>query len=113
MKFNRQQKNFIGEWRWTIDTTSIFAIFLIMLFVAVMVASASPAVAERLGYGSFHFVKRQLAFLFPSVFLLLSCSFLSPVYIKRLAFLGFAAGIVILALMPFISPEINGAKRWL
>ena len=49
-----------------------------MLGGIVLSLAGSPAVAERLGYDSFHFVDRQVAFFFPALAVMIATSFLTP-----------------------------------
>lgn len=113
MNFDRQNKNVISSWWWTVDKISLLAIFMIIVFGAIMVATASPAVAERIGFDSFHFVRRQLVYLFLAVITLISLSFISPTGIRRISVLGFVIGLLLLIGVLVFGVETNGAKRWI
>ena len=113
MNFDRQNKNIFTSWWWTVDRLSLFVTFMIVAFGAIMVTTASPAIAERIGLDSFYFVKRQLVFLFLSIIILLFTSFLSPLTIRRGASIGFAFGILMLLIVLIFGTETNGAKRWI
>lgn len=113
MKFDRQNNNIFTSWWWTIDKLSLVAILIIMAFGAIMVTTASPAVAERIGLDGSFFIKRQLVFLVITFFAMLFFSFLSPITIRRVATVGFGIGIFLLILVLMFSPETKGAKRWL
>ncbi|MCE3233379.1 MAG: ftsW [Rickettsiaceae bacterium] len=113
MKFDRQNKNILTTWWWTVDKFSLVAILMIIAFGAMMVATASPAVAERIGYDSFYFVKRQLIFLFIALFTIISISFLSPQNIKRTAAIGFIIGAILMVGVLLFGASTNGAKRWI
>lgn len=113
MKFNRQNNNIITSWWWTVDKILLLAILIIMAFGAVMVATASPAVAERIGLDSSFFIKRQLVFLCITFFIILITSLFSPIAIRRLSTIGFAVGVILLIVVLIFSPETKGAKRWI
>ncbi len=113
MKFDRENKNLITTWWWTIDRLALGAMLLIMCFGAMMVATASPAIAERIGFDSFYFVRRQLFFLTVSLFLMFGISLLSPIAIRRMATIGFSVGIILLIAVLLFGASTNGAKRWI
>ena len=75
MNFNRQNNNILTSWWWTIDKISLLVIIVIMAFGAIMVTTASPAVAERIGLESSFFIKRQLIFLVIALIVMLFFSF--------------------------------------
>lgn len=113
MKYDRQKGGVMSNWWWTVDRPILFAIAAIISIGVIMVTTASPAVAERIGLDSFFFVKRQLLYLSLASMVIIAVSFLSPQTIKRLAFLGFAVGTVLLIMVLFSGIEIKGARRWL
>ena len=109
----RTDTSLIGNWWWTVDRWSLGALALLVMFGALMVFAASPAVAVRLDLGSYHFVQRQLMLLPVGVALLLAFSLPAPSNIRRLACLGFAGCIVLMVLTLMFGAEIKGARRWL
>lgn len=113
INFDRQNKNALSSWWWTVDKLSLLAIILIMAFGAVMVTTASPAIAERIGHDSFYFVRRQLLFLSLSLFLMIGVSFLNPMAIRRVSLIGFCGGIILMLGVLLFGAETNGAKRWI
>ncbi len=113
MKFDRQNNNIFTSWWWTVDKLSLIAILIIMAFGAIMVTTASPAVAERIGLEGSYFIKRQLIFLVITLFVMLFFSLLSPIAIRRIATIGFGAGVFLLLLVLMFSPETKGARRWI
>ena len=90
----RTDNSIVGRWWWTIDCWSLLAIVVLIALGGVLTLAASPAVADRLGLGSFHFVKRQLAFAIVACALLGFVSFLSPTGVRRLGNLGFAVALI-------------------
>lgn len=86
---------------------------MIIMLGAFLVATASPAVAERIGLDPLYFVNRQVIFLSLAVILMLGISLLSPRDIRRLAAVGFVFGVATLIAVLIIGSEAKGAKRWL
>lgn len=113
MKFDRQNKNIFTSWWRTVDKLSLVAIVVIIAFGALMVATASPAIADRIGYDSFHFVRKQLVFLSATFVIIVAVSFIPPIGIRRLAMVGFVITLVLMVLVLLLGHETNGAKRWL
>ena len=111
--FDRTDRSVMGRWWWTVDRWTVAAVALLVVFGAMLTMAASPAVADRLGYDSFHFVRRQLAFLPIAVAALIGVSLLSPTGVKRLAAGIFLAGMALVAATLLFGAEINGARRWI
>ncbi|MCD6034386.1 MAG: ftsW [Rickettsiales bacterium] len=113
MKFNRQNSNIFSTWWWTIDRITLFTIAAIILIGIVLVSTASPAVAERIGLDGFFFVRRQFAFLIVAVVGIFAISLPPPIFIRRIAFLGYAGGIVALVGVLLFGQQIKGATQWI
>lgn len=89
------------------------AVISLLLIGVLLVFAASPPVAGRIGYESFHFIKRHLLLLGPAFVLLVGTSLLSPALIRRFALAIFAINFLFLLVVPFIGAETKGASRWL
>jgi cell division protein FtsW len=109
----RTDTSLVGRWWWTVDRWSLAALALLLAAGAILVMAASPAVAERLGLESFHFVRRQAIYLVPAVVLMISISLLSPLTVRRIAVIGFAATILAMVATLLVGYEVKGAQRWL
>jgi cell division protein FtsW len=110
---NRTDISELGRWWWTIDRAMLGAIIVLAMLGVMLVSSASPPVAERLGLSSFYFVNRHLFFLVPSLLILVAVSMLSPLSIWRLSALGFLGACVLTLSTKFLGYEIKGATRWI
>ncbi len=89
---------------------------MITLIIAIGVFlnfSASPAVANRIGVGSFHFIKRQLFFLPLAYALMIFLSMQGLKEIRRTAIVGYAVTIVLMIMTLFWGEETKGASRWI
>ncbi len=113
MTFGRTDTSIIARWWWTIDRWTILALALLMVAGAILTLAASPAVAERIGADSFHFVRRQFVFLPLTILVIFGVSLLAPISIRRLAAIGFLAALALMVLTLLVGPQIKGATRWI
>ena len=113
MNFARTDQSAVARWWWTVDKWTLAALGVLIGFGAVLIMAASPAVAERIGADSMHFVKRQLALMPFAVALMFFVSLQTPKTVRRIAVVGFLIAIGLLAATFVIGTEIKGARRWI
>lgn len=111
--FSRNDNSLLSKWWWTVDRWMLVLIVALTMVGIWMALTASPAVAERLGLGSFHFVKKQMFFLTIGLGVVVCVSMLSSAMIRRIAVIGFPISVLLVIATLFIGPEIKGATRWL
>jgi cell division protein FtsW len=111
--FSRADKSVLGQWWWTVDRGMLTALMTLVVFGIVLVTAASPPVAERIGLSEFHFVKRHLILLVPSLAMMFGISLLSPRQVWRVASILLAGTILALVYVLFSGIEIKGAQRWI
>ncbi|MCB1720423.1 MAG: cell division protein FtsW [Rhodospirillales bacterium] len=111
--FARTDQSRLGQWWWTVDRAMLAALLTLAVFGIAMVATASPPVAERIGLGNYHFLKRHLAILVPAIGMLIGFSFLSQRNIRRLAALAFIGSAIAMIAVLLTGMEIKGAQRWI
>ncbi|MGZ8407535.1 MAG: FtsW/RodA/SpoVE family cell cycle protein [Caulobacteraceae bacterium] len=109
----RTDTSLISRWWWTVDRWSLGAIGIMILIGAVLTMAASPAVAERIGLDTFHFARRQFAYIPLAVMAMLIASLLAPIGVKRLALLVFGGALILTTATLFVGAEVKGATRWL
>lgn len=109
----RTDTSSLGEWWWTVDRALLVALFALMGFGVVLVASSGAPVAGRIGYDEFHFIKRHLMVLVPSVILMLGLSFCDARTVRRLGILALGASLVGMAAALGLGDEVKGARRWI
>lgn len=80
---------------------------------AILITTASPAVAERLHIPSFYFVYRQLFYLTLGVFIIIYMSYMDERLLRQVVFLGFISCLLLLVLLLFVGEEVKGSKRWI
>ena len=106
-------RNPFSAWWWTIDRLILSSILIIIAVSAVMVATASPAIADRIGLNSFYFIRRQLVYLCVALVTIFVISSLSIESIRRIAIIGFGLCLILMVIVLFKGLEIKGAKRWI
>ena len=97
--FSRNSRSILGNWWWTVDKTLLMLIGALVFIGVFLNFSAGPAVANRIGIDSFHFVKRQLVFIPLAVGLMLFLSMQNLKTIRRIAIVGYAGTIFLMVYM--------------
>ncbi|MGJ3258342.1 MAG: FtsW/RodA/SpoVE family cell cycle protein [Rhodospirillales bacterium] len=110
---NRTDTSLLGRWWWTVDRWTLAAIALLLAIGGVMTLAASPAVAERIDVGSFHFIKRQAVFLTLGALTIFGVSLMSLKGVRRLGILTTVVSLLLMLLTLVFGAEIKGATRWL
>lgn len=111
--FTRTDNSVLGRWWWTIDRWVLASLIIIAAVGAVLTLAASPAVAERIGLDSFHFVRRQFAYLALGLAVMLVVSLCSPRGVRRVAVIVFGCAVIGMLATLLVGQEIKGATRWL
>ncbi|MBI2706700.1 MAG: cell division protein FtsW [Proteobacteria bacterium] len=109
----RTNTSLIGRWWWTVDRWTLAALLLLIFMGILLIMAASPAVADQHHWSSFHFIKKHIIFLVPTLGILIGVSLLSLSDIKRFALGVFGLSMIALLLTSFMGVEIKGACRWL
>ena len=86
--FSRTDKSILGQWWWTVDRGMLAAFLILAVLGVLLVATASPPVAERIGVGYYHFLQRHVIFLVPALGMLVGLSFFNHQQIRRLRHIG-------------------------
>lgn len=107
------KNNFIKRWWKVIDQQTIIAMVILLAFSLMLVTTASPAVANRIGLTDNYFSSRHLVFLTLAVIIILTFSLLDKKWIRRLAILGFLGSLLMLILVKLYGFEVKGATRWI
>ena len=110
---SRADRSQFAEWWWTVDRYLLIGLIALMFGGVVLSLAGSPPVAERLGYDSFHFVKRHLFFFLPAVAVMAATSFLSPRQARRVALIVLVTALVLMLATLFVGVEVKGARRWI
>ncbi len=111
--FTRTDTSLVAQWWWTVDRPLLVVLALLAAVGVVFVFTASPPVAERMGLSPWHFAVRQCLFLAVAGAVLVATSMLAPLGVRRIGIGLYVAALALLALVPVIGHEANGAIRWL
>lgn len=109
----RTNTSLIGQWWWTVDRWTLAGVMILIFFGVLLIMAASPAVADQHHWSSFHFIKKHMIFLIPTIGMLFGVSLLSLENIRRFSFIIFGLSLIGLILTAFIGTDIKGACRWL
>lgn len=114
MSFVRVDHSTVGRWWASLDRWTLAALLALVGIGYVMMLSASPAVAERIGASSRHmFLTRQVVYSLIAVIVMVGVSMLPVKWVLRAAMLGALGALVLTAATLVIGTEIKGARRWL
>ncbi len=117
-RYGRSDTSAAARWFWEIDRVLLLLVAVLIGIGLIGVAAASPAAAERYSGGNFrlpelYYFYRQLAWIAIGVPVMIAVSMLPRSTAKRISLAGAAVFIVLLAVVPIIGPEVNGARRWI
>lgn len=110
---NRLDRSPVSNWWWTIDRWFLAAFLSLMGLGIILSFAASPAVAERIGLGSFHFATRQIIFMIPALLTMLAVSFLDARKVRRLSVIMLCLMLVLMVAVLYVGADVKGARRWI
>ncbi|WP_372611335.1 putative lipid II flippase FtsW [Aquicoccus sp.] len=103
----------LPRWWRTVDRWSLSCILILFGIGLLLALAASVPLAEKNGFGAFHYVSRQAVFGIAGLVVMLITSMLPPDLVRRLAVLGFLVAFVALLGLPFFGTDFGkGAMRW-
>lgn len=111
--FSRTDQSLIGRWWWTVDRGMLAMLLGIVTYGMVLVAAASPPVAERINVSEYHFIVRHLVYLVPALVCMIGLSFLSFQWIVRAALCLLGVSVLSMVMVLIFGLEVKGATRWL
>ncbi|MEQ1713383.1 MAG: cell division protein FtsW, partial [Hyphomicrobium sp.] len=78
MRLNRADRSRVAEWWFTVDHAMLVAVLAIVAAGLVLSLAASPAVAIKKGFSTYHFVGRHVLFTALGVAVMLAVSLMQP-----------------------------------
>ena len=114
MRFRWQtiKKTLITHYR-GLDKYILYGTFILMVCGFFLTLAASPAVAERNRYSTFHFVIRQAFWMIPAVLTMIGVALLPVKIIRRLAGITLLGGLACMVYILLFGTSVKGAARWL
>jgi cell division protein FtsW len=103
----------LKTWWWSIDRVSLFCLLGIALFGVIMVGTASPSVATRIGIPAYHFLMNHLVFMTGAFVVLIGATFMQARYIWIMAIMLFIGSWFAVIITLVSGMEIKGATRWI
>jgi cell division protein FtsW len=117
-KFGRSDRSAVGRWFWEIDRVLLLLVAMLISIGLVAVAAASPAAGQRysggdVSFAPLHYFYRQMMWIVVAVPVMIGVSMIGKTMARRLCLAGAAFFTVLLAFVPIIGEEVNGARRWI
>jgi cell division protein FtsW len=117
-RYGRADRSAMARWFWEIDRVLLLLIAVLIGIGLIAVAAASPAAADRYSGGSVRvpelfFFYRQVMWIAVSLPVMILISMMPRERARRFGLGGALLFLVLLAIVPFIGAEKNGAVRWL
>ena len=117
-RYGRSDTSAVGRWFWEIDKVLLLLIATLIGIGLIAVAAASPAAGQRYSGGSvrfseLHYFYRQIVWIGVGIPVMIAISMMPRERAKRISLAGAAFFLVLLAFVPILGPEVNGATRWL
>ena len=103
----------LRKWILSIDQVLLFSVLSLMAIGTWVSVASTPALAMKLGFSPFHFVKLHLMVVPIALFIMLFTSFLQARHIRKLSAIGYFICIILVVSTLFFGTEIKGARRWL
>ncbi len=110
---SRADNSLLGRWWWSVDRWTLFAVSTLLGFGYLMVLSASPSVAVRIGDPRDLLIVKQIIFLALAAVEIIIVSLLSAKHIRRLSLVGGFVALLLTAFTLVHGVEIKGAERWI
>lgn len=101
------------RWWWSVDRLSLGLLLILSLFGVVMVGTAGPSVATRIGLDANHFLFRHVLFLCPALVAMIGLAWLKPKGIWRFATILYGVALLGVLMTLIHGDEIKGAMRWI
>lgn len=103
----------LPKWWRTIDKWTMSCILILFGIGLLLGFAASPPLAEKNGFGPFHYVERQAFFGGVALTAMFLTSMMSPTLVRRLAVIGFALSLLAVLMLPLFGTDFGkGAVRW-
>lgn len=113
MQHTQVHYNFFWRWWRAVDQQTVIALGILFGFSLMLVTTASPAVAARIGLDESYFATRQIFYLSIATLIILVLSCFDKKWIRRIAIIGFTSSFILLLLVKLYGYEVKGAKRWI
>ena len=117
-RLGRSDRSALGRWFWEIDRVLLLLVLILISIGLIAVAAASPAAAGRYSGGDvtfapLHYFYRQLVWIIVALPVMIGVSMLPKTIARRFCIGGALLFTLLLAIVPLVGQEVNGARRWI
>jgi cell division protein FtsW len=117
-RLGRSDRSALGRWFWEIDRVLLLLVLVLISIGLIAVAAASPAAATRYSgatmvFAPLHYFYRQLIWILVALPVMVAVSMVPKTLARRLCLGGAAFFTILLAFVPMVGEEVNGATRWI
>jgi cell division protein FtsW len=117
-RYGRSDRSTASRWFWEIDRVLLLLVAVLIGIGLIAVAAASPAAGQRYSGGSvrfneLHYFYRQLIWIAASLPVMIGISMMPRERLRRWSIAGAVMFLILLALVPVLGEEKNGAVRWI
>src|SRR5215212_3391574 len=117
-RYGRSDRSPLARWFWEIDRVLLLLVAVLIGIGLIAVAAASPAAGQRYSGGNvrfneLYFFYRQLVWIAASMPVMIGISMMQRERLRRWSIAGAVLFFVLLAMVPIIGEEKNGAVRWI
>ena len=105
--------HFLNHWWRSVDQTLIFSIAILLSFSSLLVTTAGPSVAAKIGLVESYFIQKHIISVVMAIIIIFTLSILSK---RGIIFFGIGLllfDILLLIITKFYGYEVKGARRWL
>jgi len=109
----RTDKSVFKRWWWSVDRVTLTLLCILMIIGIMLVAAASPSVAERIHLNPFYFTNRQMLFMVPTALIMFITSFVRRKNLWRISSLIAVVSILLMICLLIMGFHTKGATRWI
>ncbi|XWO13844.1 putative peptidoglycan glycosyltransferase FtsW [Candidatus Hepatincola sp. Pdp] len=108
----RNYNNVFSKFWWQTDKQILLPIFLLFCISIILVITASPYVAIRIGVEPLYFIKHHILYSLLSMLIIFCIFHLNEKQLIRLSLIGFSISLLLMFWVIFMGTDVKGAKRW-
>lgn len=108
----RNYNNVFSKFWWQIDKQILLPIFLLFCISIILVITASPYVAMRIGVAPLYFIYHHIVYSLLSMLIIFCIFQLNEKQLKVLSVAGFIISLFLMLWVILMGTDIKGAKRW-
>lgn len=108
----RNYNNIFSKFWWQVDKQILLPIFLLFCISIILVITASPYVAMRIGVEPLYFIKHHIVYSLVSMLIIFCIFQLNEKQLITFSMIGFGISLLLMCWVIFMGTDVKGAKRW-